>query len=159
MYNHHKKAIWNLALMKCCTMPSAFFGIKRADRSPTQYAREDFYSDPKYKGAYLRGHYNKDLDSYYFQYWYLSIDGYTMFSPEAADVLFIADTPDHPVNPNGLFNRSDVYKQFSVVKPKYEGYHELTKEYVFYPQGNLNFDYTGDDWTFTGGMFPELTKP
>ncbi|HLL42237.1 MAG TPA: hypothetical protein VK369_03820, partial [Segetibacter sp.] len=71
------------------------------------------------------------------------------FPDAASDILFIDDTPGHVINPNGLFNRSYVFQQFSTTKPFFNA-HELAN--------TPDRDFAdSDDFNFTGGLFPNLT--
>jgi hypothetical protein len=81
-------------------------------------------------------------------YWNLGINGYA-FPDEASNILFMDDTPGHITNPEGLFNRSYVFQQFSKQKPNFNGGHELG-------HGSLNDQF--DDFNFTGGVFPQLIE-
>ena len=120
-------------------------------KTAVEYARNEFYSDPKYAGSYLRGHLN-GVGDYIFYYWDLGING-NPFPPAAIKALFKDDTPGHIINPDGLFNRSYVFEQFNITKPDFTYYtHELSND------PNADFNTSADDWHFTGGLFPELTK-
>ncbi|CAA9498356.1 MAG: hypothetical protein AVDCRST_MAG96-1839 [uncultured Segetibacter sp.] len=74
------------------------------------------------------------------------------------DTLFVDDTPDHVIDPRGLFNCSYVFEQFSFTKPRFlpgrspdfPGWHELATD------PRQDFATLANDWEFTGGMFPRL---
>lgn len=170
MYDHHKKSVWNLAIMKCCTYyvnsrwTIYIYNDHKNNYYPyhtvVQYAQQVMY--PQNPGRYLRAvlQYRYDslgYSSYELQSWNLGLGGYSL--PKAAsDVLFMDDTPNHITNPTGLFNRSYVFEQFAPTKPtfllgnypKYPSWHELGHD------PNANF-WQDDDWNFTGGFFPKLT--
>ena len=155
---YYHKSLWNLIMMRCCELveyeadeypdtdynnPSAFyFG----------YAVNDFYVN--HKGDYMRaeafGH-TGDVAHWIVTRYTLGVGGNSL--PDvAAAVLFIDDVPGHIINPDGLWNRSYVFEQFSITKPHLH-HHELAP----YPNtGFHNFAAT-DDWAFTGGLFPKLT--
>ena len=157
MYDHHRKSVWNLAIIKCCSLYENYkWWIDTPNESGQllKWAREEFYSFPGHKGQYVRGKFhdiwfNGD-QRYEVTYWNLGIGGYP-FPEAASDILFMDDTPYHIINPDGLFNRQYVFQQFNTKKPNFSAGHEL---------GYLDgFDYgPHDDWDFTGGFFPRLAK-
>ena len=144
--------------MKCCTYYENYHQYPDTPQSPAAqfylYAKNTFY--PQNKGVYVRGEmnsYNGDgTITWQLIYYNLGIDGYP-FPEAASNLLFKDDIPGHIINPDGLFNRSYVFQQFSKNKPEFKG-HEIAS----YPNdvGN-NFALT-DDWNFTGGFFPKLTQ-
>ncbi len=158
MVLHHQKSVWNLATMRCCQLYRHYSFNVTTDTTPAgvllSWARNEFYT--KYKGSYVRAElasYNTEdqtIDWTVYQY-DLGIGG-NPFPDAASNVLFVDDTPGHIINPNGLFNRSYVFEQFSVTKPALIYGHELGDDGI----GNLNPN--ADDWTFTGGLFPDLIK-
>jgi hypothetical protein len=149
-----KKSLWNLVIMKTCSYYENWhkYDIEIGKHDfITSYAQKTFY--PEYKGVYLRAIFtNTDANTNYFEliYWNLGINGYA-FPDEATNILFMDDTPGHIINPDGLFNRSYVFQQFSMQKPDFTAGHELANS------PNANFS-NSDDFNFTGGMFPKLVK-
>jgi hypothetical protein len=104
-------------------------------------------------------------DYRYFQLvkWQLGIGGYA-FSDEACDILFMDDSPGHIINPDGLFRRDYVFKQFSRTKPLFLYDHD--------PDG-LDYLDIGDameapgtdlqpaadwDWDWNCGKLPSLKQ-
>ncbi len=150
--NNFQKSLWNLAVMKCCTYYENYHFLEElSNMTAVEYAQDNFYNDPQYAGTYLRGYKFDSIGDYTFVYWNLGIGGYP-FSTEASKILFIDDTPGHIINPDGLFNRSYVFEQFSTYKGEgFLKWHELADN-----RGE-DFDPKNDDFTFTGGMFPYLT--
>lgn len=161
-----EKALWNLVVMKCCRMEevSNWYIYIYLDPNDThypyhsivEYARTIMY--PVNKGNYLRGGELDDNGTYktfVLQSWRLGIDGNT-FPQDAVDILFMDDTPGHIINPDGLFTRDYVFKQFHIEKPEeLDDYFELD----IYPNGNLcNYGNCPVGFDFTGGVFPELTQ-
>ena len=152
-----KKSLWNLVIMKTCTLYEnthrrLVLHQGSGYRSVTDYARKEFY--PANKGVYLRGKVTYIEPGVYRTVdlvdWNLGINGYP-FPEEASDILFMDDTPGNIINPDGLFNRSYVFEQFSITKPDFSGGHELGKI--------VEADFSlPDDWNFTGGVFPKLIK-
>ncbi|MEO7311316.1 MAG: hypothetical protein ABIX01_13015 [Chitinophagaceae bacterium] len=145
-----KKSLWNLVVMKTCTYYENYHDYITIPKNEwiTKYAQEIFYT--RNKGNYLRARYvNTDANTNTFEliYWNLGIGGYA-FPEVASNILFIDDTPGHIINPNGLFNRDYVFKQFSMQKYDFSKGHEI--------EDALGPDH--DDYNFTGGMFPNLVK-
>ncbi len=159
-----KTLLWNLVIMKCCT-------YKLADRwdvymyvnhgtnpgNIQDYARQVSY--PINKGLYIRGIVNwiepNDYRYITLVKWSLGIGG-EPFPDEACNILFQDDTPGHIINPDGLFARDYVFKQFAVSKPTF-----FYTDVKYLDIGGADLpgaDFqTFSDWTFTGGMFPKLT--
>ena len=143
--------------MKCCSYYENYhLSINTPENPAAQfylYSQNTFY--PANKGIYVRGdisYYNDDgTIDWSLIYYNLGIGGYA-FPDKAAAVLFMDDTPGHIINPDGLFNRSYVFQQFSITKPKFK-VHELAS----YPNDRDNNFADSDDWNFTGGYFPRLT--
>ena len=157
MYLHHRKSVWNLAIMKCCTYYRYWAQYTDTPRTPAgrflDYMRNVHYKS-LVPGCYVRGEiywlYDDKITWRFYQY-NLGIGGYPF--PEAAcHELFMDDTPGHIINPAGLFNRSYVFEQFSVTKPVFPYGMELGNDTIG------NFNPAANDWTFTGGLFPKLTK-
>jgi hypothetical protein len=124
--------------------------------SVVEYGQTVMY--PVNKGNYLRGGElddNGEYKTFVLQSWRLGIDGNT-FPEAASSILFMDDTPGHIINPDGLFPRDYVFKQFHIEKPEeLNDYFELD----IYSNGNLcNYGNCPTDWDFTGGVFPELTQ-
>jgi hypothetical protein len=143
--------------MKCCEYYENYHLSVVLENTLTYWAQTEFYRQPQYAGTYLRGWITEVRNGYgttLFEvcYWNLGIGGYP-FPQAAIDVLFIDDTPGHVINPQGLFHRDYVFKQFSTYKGEgFLKWHELANT----PDSN----FSGvDDFVFTGGMFPKLTHP
>ncbi|MEO6819856.1 MAG: hypothetical protein ABI266_04835 [Ginsengibacter sp.] len=158
MYDHHKKSIWNLAVIKTCQLYRhySFEGNTTYKESLRGNAIRNFYDG--YKGSYLRGIWahrpldRDDVGLIYWTYWYLGIGGYS-FPDAAAKILFKDDTPGHIINPDGLFSRSYVFEQFHTEKPDFTTYgHEIGTNDAW------DFDVNADDWEFSCGLFPVLAK-
>lgn len=155
-YTQMKRAIWNLLILKCCTFYRYTYNQYIYDnRTFVEWARQEFY--PKNKGVYLRGFKLEEGSSprgYRVVYWNLGIGG-NPFSDTASHILFLDDTPDHIINPKGLFHRSYVFEQFFHEKPSFlfhdsdgNTYHELATD------PNQDFGTLADDWEYTRGLFP-----
>ena len=154
-----KKYIWNAMIIKAGDMSysdAMFDRFYNSSYHPTHYA-ERFY--PKNKAVYLRGFYDKGIDTNVYRYWYFTFDGLQL-SDEAAAVLFNDYWPGNVVNPDGLFNRDYVFKQFHIQKPDFLGYHDIRNDFEPGPgPGDAYwFNGAGDTFNFTGGDLPELTK-
>lgn len=157
-YTHFKKSLWNLSIMKCCTY---FENYHRFTETPHanpgtfySFIQNTFY--PHNKGVYVRAKWEGEAwdldDNWEYVYYNLGIRGYAL--PDAASsILFMDDTPGHIINPNGLFNRSYVFEQFSTTKPKF-----LFDEMASYPNYNTDTNSNNNDWDFNGGFFPILAK-
>ncbi|MES2777873.1 MAG: hypothetical protein V4722_27080 [Bacteroidota bacterium] len=151
-----KKSLWNLVIMKTCTYYEnyhTYIDLPKNWGELGRYAQNVFYKN--YKGVYLRARYvgtdnDAQTDSFELIYWNLGIGGYA-FPDAASNVLFMDDTPGHIINPDGLFNRSYVFEQFSMQKPDFSKGHELGS-----PSGEMFA--ANDDFNFTGGMFPGLIQ-
>ncbi|WP_373514311.1 hypothetical protein [Persicitalea sp.] len=147
-----KKSLWNLVIMKTCSYYKNWEDVVTTPKhmgAIEEYAQKAFY--PANKGLYLRARYidtSSTTNSYALAFWNLGIGGYA-FPDEASKILFKDDTPGHIINPDGLFNRSYVFQQFSTRKPVFHGGHELG-------HGTLNDEF--DEFDFTGGMFPKLIE-
>ena len=147
-----QKALWNLVIMKCCSYYENYHTSVQIKKpmTLTQYAQQTFY--PANKGVYLRAqltYYDDQINEFELIYWNLGIGG-NPFPDEASNILFYDDTPSHVINSDGLFNRSYVFEQFSTTKPDFSKGHELSNS----PDDDFA---AGDDWDFTGGVFPDLT--
>jgi hypothetical protein len=158
MYDHHKRSVWNLAVMKCCTYYRDWSTYPHTATTPAgrllDWARNTYYKENT--GAYIRASmYSYDTGGrppdieWEVDRYYLGIGG-NQFPDAAAQILFKDDTPGHIINSNGLFNRSYVFEQFSFTKPVFPYGHELGNDQI----GNLNPN--ADDWEYTGGLFPTL---
>lgn len=158
-YTKFKKDFWNVMLIKAGSMTySSYWSIPVFSKTPSLYGRDIHYKD--YPATYLRGWYEHVGLRYYFRYWYFTVDGREL-SAEAAHVLFKDDSPENIINPEGLFYRSYVFKQFRREKLDFFGYHELRKDSSTFPSydNELDFDLSAEDnYNFTGGDFPELIK-
>lgn len=163
-YDRFRKYIWNVMFIKAgemtysaaWTIGPADLGPWGADATPTYYGRETHYKD--YPATYLRGYRQAFFENWVFRYWYWTFDGLEL-SATAAKELFKDDTPEHIINPDGLFLRSYVFKQFHTKKPDFFGYHELRKdtESVGDDTGNGYAFDVPDNYEFTGGDFLMLT--
>jgi hypothetical protein len=163
MYDHHRRSVWNLAIMKCCTYSNAHYEEVRLSKQSgalLEYAQKTFY--PAHKGVYLRANFmGVEADHYDYElvWWNLGIGG-KPFPDSASSELFIDYTPGNIINtddnsrPHGLFNRSYVFQQFSFTKPDFSAGHELNGN-----PANGHGDFAlSDDWTFTRGLFPKVTE-
>lgn len=164
--NSFEKALWNLVIMKCCTLAEEsnwYIYIYNDPQDTTnpynsvvEYAQTIMY--PINKGNYLRARINEVGDlyiTYQLQSWRLGINGNT-FPEEAVNILFMDDTPAHIINPDGLFSRDYVFKQFHIKKPEVLN---LYVELETYLAGDIcNHADCPDDFDFTGGVFPDLTQ-
>lgn len=155
MYLHHQKAVWNLMIMKCCGYWQYYGDVQLnaelgSNDTFTKWAQREFY--PKHKGVYLRGKKSRYSNWYSYSYWNLGI-GDNPFPDAASEILFIDDTPGHIINPNGLFNRSYVFEQFSPKK-----YRKLLEYHEIATNPNEDFATLADDWRYTGGMFNRLVE-
>ena len=177
-----KRYIWNVMIAKAGSLSySPYWGIDVVDpnkiyhrTTPTYYGREVFYNNPnnqsENQSRYLRGWFSHGSQSYYFRVWILSFDGREL-SLDAAKVLFKDDTPGNIINPDGLFNRDYVFKQFHQEKPDFrvwdpidgsQHYYDLRKDLDWGPNDGysdaMGFADLPDDFVFTGGEFPQLIK-
>ncbi|TKK65957.1 hypothetical protein FC093_18305 [Ilyomonas limi] len=157
-----EKSVWNLAIMKCCTLGDVsdwyiYLYNEPNDNYPhtsvVEYAQTEMY--PQNKAHYLRGGYydqNDDYRTIRLHSWRLGING-SDFPEEAVNRLFMDDTPGHIINPDGLFTRDYVFTQFALTKPFWIADWQLLSDK---PNGDF-CDECSTDWNFTGGVFPELT--
>jgi hypothetical protein len=167
MLRELRKQIWNLLIMKCCTLQhdyllggtvlvsdiKEFYGCL----SLTDYVRKHIY--PAHKGVYVRAFATTDeyggRPAFMLSVYTLGINN-TPFSDQVSSVLFMDDTPGHNINDSALFPRSYVFQQFHMKKPDFGFSHELgSDEYTDFA--------ASDDFTFTGGQYwylcPELCIP
>ena len=164
-YTYYKKSLWNLVIMTCCSYFENYHQYPVAttreynDPHPYfyKYNQKTFY--PEHKGVYVRGDvYDTNAAgrsiTYELIYYNLGIGGYAIPDAAAAE-LFIDDTPEHIINPRGLWNRSYVFKQFSLTKYEFKGF-ELAS-YPNNPNNGPDFN-TKDTYDFTGGLFPRLIQ-
>jgi hypothetical protein len=158
-YLRFRKYIWNAILVKTANMYYSWGWTEiPAKQSPARYARAEHY--PNYPATYLRGKWNPDLSSgrfatggFDYYYFHLEVDG-RVLSDEAAKILFMDDSPGNNINPEGLFPRDYVFKQFHREKPDYFGYLDVRRDLNFYDYGTdrrNNFDLQSDNYVFTGG--------
>ena len=157
-----KRYLWNAMIIKAGEMESrgTYWGEERPNTGGAGgWARREFYSDPRYAGAYLRGFYDHTFDHYYFRYWEITIDDVPL-SADVAAQLFIDDTPGNIINSKGLFPRDYVFKQFHKEKPEFlpAGYFDFSKDLFLHHDPYLDFDESADNYVFTGGEFSELTN-
>lgn len=164
--------IWNAMFMKAGTMTYfterevSYHGLIPGDpaNNPTRYAREQIYNDPdnaaRFNAVYMRSYYSPFVDLFYFRQYYWEFDG-RLLSEATVNELFKDDTPEHIINPTGLFLRSYVFKQFHTKKPDFAGYHNLRKDLDWGPLTPDDSCWAlecPDNYEFTGGLFPALTK-
>ena len=155
-YTHFKKSLWNLAIMKCCSYYENYHKYYETphDQPGTFYlwVQNTFYAQNK--GVYLRAEWQDEAwdgtDDWEYVYYNLGIGGYPL-PDAAADILFKDDTPEHIINPAGLFNRSYVFQQFSTTKPEFK-----FDEMASFPNYNTDTNSNNNDWDYTGGLFPSL---
>lgn len=167
-YIAFQKHIWNAMFLYTGKMEvhnSNTFYERASTITPRHYAEGVHY--PNYKATYLRGYFDRSAiivsnTYFYFASFYFTFDGLEL-SDAAAKVLFKDDWPDHITNPDGLFNRDYVFKQFHTKKPDFLGYYEIRKDDKRGPclgenQGCSYFDPDADNYDFTAGEFPQLIK-
>ncbi|GAB3224254.1 hypothetical protein [Spirosoma arcticum] len=132
-YRDFKKSFWNVMIAKAGKLENtvyfSFYAKKgdHAGQTPSEFARNHLYKNEVDLASYLRGWYDRFGDRYYYRWWFFTFDGRKM-PPDLADELFMDDTPEHIINPNGLFNRDYVYKQFHTEKPDFIDYYDLPNE-------------------------------
>ncbi len=184
-YDRFRKYIWNLMIMKAGSMSSPGYwevdkGVNSFSDTPTYHAREVFYKEPWSQSRYLRGYseyVNRDMgsppsNSYNFHLWRFFFDGREL-PAAAAKELFKDDTPGHIINPDGLFNRDYVFKQFHREKPDFrawefgvgwgtQNYYDLRRDESWggcsLGETCFGFDRDADNYVFTGGDFRQLIK-
>ncbi len=147
-----KKYFWNVMIVKAGSLEYSYewpITVGYEGQSPTHYGRDEHYKN--YPATYLRGSYG-GIFTYYYRYWHFTFDGGEL-PAAAAKELFKDDTPGNIINPDGLFNRDYVFKQFRGEKPRFFGYHDLKKHPYIHPRflTELDFDLP-DDYEFTRGM-------
>lgn len=148
----YHQTIWNLLLVRAGDLKStSFYKSEEVNYTPTEYARDEFYRENKV--AYLRGYYKQGY--FYYRHWFFEVDGLEL-PDAAAKELFKDSTPEHIINPDGLFPRDYVFKQFQRKKLDFAGYHELRKHSDLDPRDKntdrWGFDHETDDYEFTGGI-------
>jgi hypothetical protein len=157
-YDQFRKYIWNLMIAKAGSIEYSSMWYRQESfigTSPTNFGRSEHYKN--HPATYLRGWYD-GIFTYYYRYWHLTFDGREL-PDAAAKELFKDDTPHNIINPDGLFLRDYVFKQFHTEKPDFFGYHDLKKHFSKFPQYNTYLDFDlPDDFEFTGGDFPQLIK-
>lgn len=156
-----QKRLWNLIIMKTCSFYRNYskYYVTNAPSSGgnteaelNDYVRREIYNN--YPGVYVRQsmkEVNRPGSGYELTYWNLGINGYE-FPKAVCRMLFRDDTPGHVINPDALFPRDYVFKQFSLSKP------DLYQNYGTNYNDLLSADgrIYDRDWNFTGGYFPEL---
>ncbi len=159
-FDQFRKYFWNLMITKAGWVKwSHRWGFDpdsgRAYWTPARYGREKHYTEDSNKSSYLRGWWDGVA---IFSKLYITFDGREL-PPAAAKELFKDDTPGHIINPDGLFNRDYVFKQFRTEKLDFLGYHDVRKDldWGIYSGDAIGFDLP-DDYVLTGGEFPELIK-
>jgi hypothetical protein len=157
----YKKNIWNTMFilageMKVYDSSTFWEHFKTRQNLPRTYAIESHY--PNHKATYLRGYYYKDIFGEYFYYasFYFTFDGDEL-SDSAAAALFKDDAPGNIINPNGLFERDYVFKQFHAKKPDFGKYFEIRRDTDIGPcKGDTDcswFDPDANNYQFTKGAF------
>jgi hypothetical protein len=133
-FTEFKRLLWNLVIVKCCSYYEkekwlvTLYYDGSTPPNLQEYEQQKFFA-PKEgnKGRYMRARvYEVEPGKYRsFQLikWQLGIGG-NLFSDEACDILFMDDSPGHIINPDGLFRRDYVFKQFSKTKPLFLYDHE-----------------------------------
>lgn len=154
----YQQSVWNLMFVKAGQMQVGGSFYKKDETSsnytPAEYARDEFYRDNK--ADYLRGYYKDGY--FYYQSWHFEFGGGKRLTAAAVNMLFKDDTPEHIINPNGLFNRDFVFKQFHSQKPSFSPYHELRKDASLNKEDRntswwgFDGEHKTDDFDFTGGM-------
>jgi hypothetical protein len=165
-----KKYIWNAMIIQAGDMTYHYLSVHEAGYyagGANEHVRVNYYSQEGYEGSYIRGVYGgPTLDTYTFEEFYFEFDGKKL-SADAAKELFIDTTPGHIINPDpndktkpltGLWPRDYIYKQFHTEKPDFNGYFDVSKDEVGHSDKYLDFDPAADNYVFTGGDFPQLTK-
>ena len=156
-----QKRLWNLIIMKTCRYYRNYsdYYVTNApsesgnnDAELNDYVRREIYN--RYPGVYVRKSLvekNRPGNGYELTYWNLGING-NAFPNAVCLILFRDDTPGHIINPDALFPRDYVFKQFSVSKPDlYQNYGTNYND-LLSADGRMG----NRDWNFTGGYFPEL---
>ena len=164
--NQFKRYIWNVMIAKAGTINYSEWSILRGRISgtPRDFGKNDFYTKDDQKANYLRGYQWRSPflndDYFYFSNWYFTFDG-RVLPAAAAKILFKDDVPGNIINPDGLFARDYVFKQFHTERISFQGYHDVRKDDGFGP-APLGTDCYGfdcpDDFEFNGGEFPQLKK-
>lgn len=182
---HFKRQIWNVMIAKAGSLSYGGWWHENVDdydkKPPFHYAREIFYKRADNKGRYLRGYYNEVPLPYggvnrrfTFGSWTFTFDNRPL-SADAANELFIDDTPGHIMDPDdkgnpktGFFNRDYVFKQFHQEKKYMTPFLDLREDEDWGRgdkgdnggYGSYGFDPDSNNYVFTGGEFPpQLTKP
>ena len=89
--------------------------------------------------------------------------GGNVFPDEACNILFMDDSPGHIINPNGLFRRDYVFKQFHKTKPTllYDHEHDFNwldvGDAVKQPGSDLQ-PAAEWDWDWQCGQLPSLKE-
>ena len=152
-----QKRLWNLIIIKTCTfgsLNSEFYTTTATEGSASLNELADYVRQVRYTknpGVYARRNLTsigQDGVQYEIYYWTLGLGG-NEFPPAVCEMLFRDDTVGNIIRSAALLPRDYVFKQFSPTKPDFrQGTNSNWKEI---PIGN-------NDWDFTGGYFPELTK-
>jgi len=152
-----QKRLWNLIIIKTCTfgsLNSEFHTTRATEGSASMNELADYVRQVRYTnnpGVYARRNLSsKDQDgvTYEIYYWTLGLGG-NEFPQAVCEMIFRDDTVGHIIRPDALFARDYVFKQFSPTKPDFR--QGLDSNWKEIPIGD-------NDWVFTGGYFPELTK-
>ena len=164
-----QKYFWNVMIAKAGKMNIYRTGNNTACRyshckTAYEIVRNIYINEAARKGSYMRGYFQPEKfivhnQEYVFAEFYFEFDGRRL--PDAvAEILFIDTVRGNDINPNGLFHRDYVYKQFHLQKPDFQEFHELArswdKENGAYED---NFDVADDNYEFTGGLLKILPKP
>lgn len=154
---HFKKQIWTVMFIKAGTMSYSDIKIIIASGLPHVYATEYYseYPDTYWRGRTVGG---GNFTDYWWYYWYWEFDGLQL-SAEAAKELFKDTYPGNIVNPNALFDRDYVYKQFHLEKPDFGEYYDVRRDKEVGPgTGRARYFDEHLDFDFNAGGFLQLIK-
>jgi hypothetical protein len=154
-YHKFREHVWNVMFVKCAKMYYVYEWVKLYPILLYKNAKESHY--PDYPQSYLRARWYPNSREFGLTYFYFLIDG-SYISADAAHELFKDDYPgNNDYNPNGLFSRDYVFKQFHREKPDFEGYLDIRKnDDLSVPEDQL--DLNSDNYVFTQGDFSKLAK-
>ena len=166
-----RKYFWNVMITKAGKMAMNYTGnndVNYADeslnKSAHRIAQEIYENEPDRVASYMRAYYdggnywNEYKQAFYFAEFIFEFDGKRL--PAAvAQFLFIDNVRDNIINPDGLFKRDYVYKQFHLERPDFGPYHEVGRFWDLLRPYEANLDVADDNYEFTGGLLKSLTKP
>lgn len=152
-----RQSLWNLIIIKTCSLYRIpYYNTYEID----PYVSIDepavqFYIENK--ASYFRGRWDYkpaggQPGKIWWYQWNLGLDGYP-FPDIVAALLFKDDVPGNIINPEGLFNRSYVFEQFSTTKYDFTYYADELPSTDF-----TDFDYAHNDYDFTAGIFHQLME-